>query len=170
MWFQIYFVVQVITNVVFVAYYTVMAFKQRDACSHTVKKEDGSNVDENVSSTFAVSFIVGFAMHSINFTIGTFIEPCLRLVSLSKPSKDSQPQYSTVFVIGVVCDLVFRFGFLTFSVAQIALLGSEGVKHCSSTKDALGYDANWMQSLAVAQLVAIPTFFFWRYFAKFSFQ
>ena len=85
MWFQIYFVIQVITNVVFVAYYTFLAFKQRESCTHEVTKKDDSKVNENISSTFAAAFIIGFAMHSVNFTIGTFIEPCIRLVSLSKP-------------------------------------------------------------------------------------
>ena len=75
----------ILTNVVFVAYYVLLAFKQREACTFDSAKKDGAKVSENVSTTFNVSFILGFSLHIINFTIGTFVEPCVRLVSLTAP-------------------------------------------------------------------------------------
>ena len=70
----------IVTNIVFAAYYIAFAFKQRDACSHTITKEGGIQETINVSSTFNVSFVAGFVLHLINFTVCTFIEPCVRVV------------------------------------------------------------------------------------------
>mmetsp|Transcript_6251 Transcript_6251/g.8358 ORF Transcript_6251/g.8358 Transcript_6251/m.8358 type:complete len:192 (+) Transcript_6251:678-1253(+) len=36
---------------------------------------------------------------------------------------------------------------------------------CSKDKPALGYDANWLRSLATVQILFIPAFYAWRYFA-----
>ena len=80
-------------------------------------KKDGTKVSENVTTTFSVSFIFGFALHTINFTIGTFVEPCVRLVSLEAPRKLDEPRYSNLFMIGFITDFVFRFGFMAFSIA-----------------------------------------------------
>ena len=152
----------------FVAYYVVMAFKTRESCTFTVSK-DGKSLNENISSTFSVSFITGFFLHSINFTVSTFIEPCVRLTSLSKKSQiENDYKYSNMFIVGYVSDLSFRFGFMCLSVAQLALLGSDGVEFCRKDKPILAYDAGWMSSLAIAQLLFIPTFLVWRHFAVFS--
>ena len=53
-------------------------------------------------------------------------------------------------------------------MAQIALLGSEGVKYCTKEKSSLDHDANWMQHLAVAQCITLPWFMLWRHFARFN--
>ena len=116
-WFQLYYLIYTLTNVVFVAYYILLAFKQRDSCTYESAKKDGTKVSENVTTTFSVSFIFGFALHTINFTIGTFVEPCVRLVSLEAPRKPDEPRYSNLFMIGFITDFVFRFGFIAFSIA-----------------------------------------------------
>ena len=102
-------------------------------------------------------------MHSINFTVCTFVEPCVRLVSLSSPVKadPSKPKYSNWYIFGYATDIAFRLGFIIFSVGQIALVNSQGVKSTQS----LAYDASWMKHLAVLQLLLIPTFAIWRHFA-----
>ena len=129
-WFQIYYVVQVATNVVFIAYYVVMAFKPRESCVFDKVKADGSKVQEDVSSAITAAFIAGFFLHMINFTICTFIEPCIRLVSLSSPSKDGEKQYSTLNLVGYFSDLAFRLGFLIFSVSQFQTARSPGAAFC----------------------------------------
>ena len=68
-------------------------------------------------------------------------------------------------MIGFGCDILFRFGFLAFSVFQLALVGSDGVNHCATKKKLLGEDASWMRSLAITQLVMIPIFLLWRHFS-----
>ena len=90
LWYQIYYVVQVVVTVLFVAYYVMLAFKQREACEvDTVKK--GSTEKENISSAITVTFIAGFVFHAINFTIGTFIEPCVRLTLIADPKDKEKP-------------------------------------------------------------------------------
>ena len=77
-------------------------------------------MSNNVTTTFSVSFVLGFILHTINFTFGTFVEPCVRLISLSGGSNrrdPDEPRYSNLFVIGFLTDFVYRFGFLVFSVA-----------------------------------------------------
>lgn len=166
--FKIYFVIQMVVNVVFVAYYVMLAFKQREACTFNNVKKDGTAVTENVSTTFSVSFVFGFILHAINLTIGTFVEPCVRLTSLAAPKDPEEPRFSNLYLVGFTSDMVFRLGFLTFSVAQLGLIGSNAVQSCTVTTPALLIDATWMQNLAVSQLVCIPVFAIWRHFATFT--
>ena len=101
----------------FIAYYIILAFKQREACNFDSAKKDGTKVSVNVSSTFNVLFILGFALHVINFTIGTIVEVYVRFIYLSAPRKVEESQYTILYLVGYVTDLVYRFGFLAFSVA-----------------------------------------------------
>ena len=48
---------------------------------------------------------------------------------------------------------------------QLALVGSEGAQHCMKKDKGLESDAQWMRSLAIAQLVTIPVFMLWRHFS-----
>ena len=148
---------QVIVTVVFIAYYIIMAFKQREPCmadASSAKKDGGDNKQDNISTVFAVSFIAGFILHTINFTVSTFLEPCVRLVTLlplaQKDQAAEESKYSMTYLIGYSSDLLFRFGFIAFSVGQLALLGSAGVSKCAEEVKELGGDAHWMRNLATA--------------------
>ena len=126
------------------AYYVVMAFKQREQCVFDGVKADGSKISEDVSTSITATFIAGFFLHIINFTICTFIEPCIRLVALTNRKKDSgESQYGTVFLVGYFSDIAFRLGFLIFSVSQLSLAKSPGAAFCKS-KPILAYDMNWL--------------------------
>ena len=119
LFFQIYYVMQVIVSVVFVAYYVLMAFKQREAYEvETLKKGADKNVQkENVSSALTVAFMTGFVLHSINFTIGTFVEPCVRLTTLQSDREVNQPKtYSNITMIAFGTDVSFRLAFIIFSI------------------------------------------------------
>ena len=97
-----------------VAYYILMAFKQRDVCL-AVSPSDPTQT-ENMSRAVTASFIAGFVLHLINFTVGTFVEPCVRLISLSSPRKAEEPSHSNWFMIGYSADAIFRLSFVVFSI------------------------------------------------------
>lgn len=81
LWFQLYYVVQIVVTSVFIAYYVYLAFKFRESCiKDDSAKPDGSGGDD-VKSAFTGAFVFGFVMHSVNMTIGTFVEPVLRLMN-----------------------------------------------------------------------------------------
>mmetsp|Transcript_6251 Transcript_6251/g.8362 ORF Transcript_6251/g.8362 Transcript_6251/m.8362 type:complete len:92 (+) Transcript_6251:294-569(+) len=82
LWFQIYFVVQVIFGVIMICYYLMLAAKPRDACTVTTVSKT-TTMQENISGSLTASFVAGFALHLINFTVNTFVEPCIRLITLS---------------------------------------------------------------------------------------
>ena len=105
------------TNVIFIAYYIILAFKVRESCSFDSVKLDGTKVSVNVSSTFNALFVLGFVLHIINFTIGTFVEPCVRIISLAASRKSAESEYSNLYLVGFITDLVYRFGFIAFTVA-----------------------------------------------------
>jgi len=119
LFFQIYYVMQVIVSVVFVAYYVLMAFKQREPYEvETLKKGADKNVQkENISSALTVAFMTGFVLHSINFTIGTFVEPCVRLTTLQSDREADKPKsYSNFTMIAFGTDVSFRLAFIIFSI------------------------------------------------------
>ena len=68
-------------------------------------------------------------------------------------------------MVGFGADAVFRASFLIFSIGQLILLGSDGMGNCTLRMPALQYDANWLRSMATVQLLFIPSFYLWRYFA-----
>jgi len=72
-----------------------------------------------VKSSFTTIFIVGFILHVINFTVATFIEPVVRLVAFARdPAIRDAPRYSSLFLIGYGIDILFRCGFIVFSIIQ----------------------------------------------------
>ena len=111
---------------VFVAYYVLMAFKQREPCEvDTLKKStENSVVKENAASSLTVAFMAGFILHSINFTIGTFFEPCVRLTNMQSAGEKQEAnannsggfKYSTWFMVGYGADISFRAAFMLFSI------------------------------------------------------
>lgn len=152
LWFQLYYVTQVCINVVFIAYYVFLTFKQRQSCLNlATTKQDGTPAEEDVKSTFTTAFVIGFILHVINFTVCTFIEPVVRIVAFERdPSDNSGPKYSTLFLIGFSLDFLFRCGFIVFSVWQIILVSSAGVVSCMKEQETLAHDATWMKNLAIA--------------------
>ena len=83
-----YYVLNVAVAIVFMAYYVYLAFKPREQCSYdSVSK--GKPQTENVGSIITAVFVVGFILHTINFTIHTFVEPCVRLMRF-QDRRDSQ--------------------------------------------------------------------------------
>ena len=165
LWFQIYFVVQVVFSVIMISYYIMLAAKPRDACIvNTVNST--STQQENVSGSLTASFVAGFFLHLINFTVNTFVEPCVRLISLNKEGRlEGQPKFSNWFMAGFAADAIFRASFLIFSIGQLIMVGSDGMGDCSKRMPALNYDANWLRSLATVQLLFIPSFYVWRWFS-----
>ena len=161
-----YYLIQVLFSVVMTAFYIMMASKPREACSALTFSADNQPSQENVSGSLTASFVCGFILHIINFVVNTFVEPCIRLSSVDNEREPGQSRYSNWFIVGILVDSIFRLAFLTFSIGQLFLLGSDSVAKCSADVPSLGYDANWLRSLATMQLVFVPTFFFWRYFAK----
>ena len=152
LWFQAYYVTQVCINVVFIAYYVYLAFKQRQSCiNSSAAKPDGTPTGEDLKSTFTTAFVIGFILFVINFTVCTFIEPVVRLVAFERDRlEENAPKYSTLFLIGFSLDIIFRCGFIVFSVWQISLVSSVGVAGCMKEFETLAHDANWMKNLAIA--------------------
>ena len=101
-----------------------------------------------MSGSLTASFVCGFVLHIINFVVNTFVEPCIRLTSLDNEREPGQSRYSNWLIVGILGDTIFRLAFLTFSMGQLFLLGSDGVARCSNDIPGLGYDANWLRSLA----------------------
>ena len=60
---------------------------------------------------------------------------------------------------------------MTFSVFQLAMLGSAGVEYCSAGESLTAHkyqeDVDWTKAMAITQLVSVPFFMIWRYFAHF---
>ena len=122
MQFQIYYVAQIIMNVIYLSYYIAMAFKKREDCIIPLVGKDGAK-NQNVTAAFSFNFIIGFILALTNFTICTFIEPCIRLSILKKkPSGegDAAPEgasnYSTGYLAAYWSDIAFRLSFIVFSV------------------------------------------------------
>ena len=86
LWFQIYFVVQVVFSVIMISYYIMLAAKPRDVCTVQVANNTATST-ENVSGSLTASFVAGFFLHLINFTVNTFVEPCVRLVAMNKENQ-----------------------------------------------------------------------------------
>ena len=53
------------------------------------EKPDGSG-GADVKSNFTSAFVVGFVMHVANFTIGTFVEPVLRIMKNSRTAESKE--------------------------------------------------------------------------------
>lgn len=79
LWFQIYYIVQVVWSVIMNAYYIMLSAKDREAC--IVQTSSKVMALEDVSASLTRSFIAGFVLHMINLTVNTFVEPCVRIVA-----------------------------------------------------------------------------------------
>ena len=164
LWFQIYYIVQVVWSVVMNAYYIMLASKDREACIVQTAASSGAKL-EDVSASLTRSFIAGFVLHMINLTINTFIEPCIRIVALDGTRRrPNEPRFSNWYMIGYASDITFRLAFVIFSIGQLILLGSDGVAKCGAKPELL-YDSNWLRSLATIQVLFVPAFVLWRHFA-----
>ena len=62
---------QLTVNSLSLAFYGVMAFN-----SHVPCKQDDD--DPNVTEVLVLNFIIGFALHMVNFIVSSFVEPQLR--------------------------------------------------------------------------------------------
>ena len=108
-------------NVIYLSYYIAMAFKKREDCIVPAVGKSGAK-DQNVTAAFSFNFLIGFILALTNFTICTFIEPCIRLSVLKKSNNggDAAPEgasnYSTGYLAAYWSDIAFRFGFIVFSV------------------------------------------------------
>ena len=108
-------------NVIYLSYYIAMAFKKREDCIVPAVGKGGAK-DQNVTAAFSFNFLIGFILALTNFTICTFIEPCIRLSVLKKSNSggDAAPEgasnYSTGYLAAYWSDIAFRFGFIVFSV------------------------------------------------------
>ena len=100
---------------------------------------------------FQISFTLGLILNIINFTVGMFIEPCIRLHYLTSKKKGSA--YDSKYIAAYCLDALFRFTLVTFSVFQLSMLGSAGVTYCSvgESKTAHNYQADvyWTQATAM---------------------
>ena len=114
-------------------------------------------------------FIIGFALHSMNFVIATFIEPSLRrelkeMVARSGISAESRRIFWTSFLL----ENIFRVVFVLFSFYQMITIGSPQIAFCAQQSDALTIPAAWTFNLAMAQLVFVPSFTLWRFLVNFE--
>ena len=107
---------------IYLAYYIAMVFKKREDCIVPAVGKGGAK-DQNVTASFSLSFLIGFILALTNFTICTFIEPCMRFTVLKKkPSEagEAAPEgasnYGTGYLAAYFSDIAFRFGFIVFSV------------------------------------------------------
>ena len=78
---------------------------------------DNEKKNMNVADLFTAMFIIGFALHAINFTIATFIEPTLRLqyVEVTYEAGLTEKQ-RILFRWSFYLEHVFRVIFLVFSI------------------------------------------------------
>ena len=144
LWFWVYFLAQTAINAIFISYYVYHTFRRRESCEYVPVDKPGSK--QNVSTSISVLFSLGLILHSINFVICVFIEPCMRIYNLRQQSGS----YSTLYIVAFGADVLFRFGIIVFSVMQLALLGTSGVAHCTQQKESLLESVSWLRGLAIA--------------------
>ena len=97
---------------------------------------------------------MGLILTTINFTLCMFVELCVRMkVLLPRQNVDESTHHDPKFIAAFALDALFRFTLMTFSVFQLAMLGSAGVTYCSAGESLTAHkyqeDVDWTQAMAV---------------------
>ena len=144
-------------NALSLAFYGVMAFTPKPVCIP-------ENSEVNTSAAMAVVFMMGFALHAINFIVAGFVEPSLRAVYFKGVRDEglTAETRSLTYKIEII-ETTFRLIFVGFSLFQISSLNTSAVRYCTEEQNVLGMEVEWTTNLALSQIAFVPIFYIWRF-------
>lgn len=117
-----YYFAQLIVTVTCLAFYAVMAFSPHVPCVD-------ENSKANATTGVVIAFIIGFSLHCIVFVTESFYEVILRGY-FRKGVKEFglNSDMKTTLYLTEMIDFSFRLVFILFSLYQMAVIGSPGVR------------------------------------------